>query len=84
MNVVVFHGNDTARACILEHEFHYADNSSGVRQFDKPPKVLYKFNVSACAVACMLKRIYRIFTCFPRSLLSRLCAVSVSGACHYL
>ena len=50
MNVVVFHGNDTARACILEHEFYYADKSSGVRQFDKPPKVLYKFNVSACAV----------------------------------
>ena len=55
MNVVVFHGNDTARACILEHEFYYADKSSGVRQYDKPPKVLYKFNVSACAVVCMCR-----------------------------
>ena len=57
MNVVVFHGNDTARACILEHEFYYADKASGVRQSDKPPpRVLYKFNVSACAVVCMWQK----------------------------
>jgi hypothetical protein len=56
MNVVVFHGNSSARACILEHEFYYADKSSGVRQYDKPVNVLYKFNVSACAVVCMWQR----------------------------
>ncbi len=46
MNIIVFHGNDTGRACLLEHEFYFADPSTGERQFNRSPKLLYKFNVS--------------------------------------